>query len=1183
MTHPLTEALRERIMQLGRTGDPDAVVGEEAGAAAARLVAYAQSSGWTGEILHTLGWFHWYRSLILRDSSGPDFRAAIEFFRPLMDQIPDELPDPVRQYLLQGAHDPTPADVQEVLEEGLRRHNTASELLRTYQQNGDPALLDQAASLLHESVALLRRAGAAPEMVQITLVKLLLMRHRRGGEPQVMEEALALADGIVEGLTSAPQSRTAALLANLGASLVNAHPDSRDARLLSGGILALRHAHEAGPEARLAEEIRFRLTGALFIASAYSGDIAQAVEAATYVDRMVAEDGGDGGGAQRVRRMETCASFYRSLGIRALEPALLPSRTGLLRALVRELSNDDHRRTEHLTELGMCLRVQHRDTRDRAALAEAVDVLREVLAATEETDPDAPARMVSLSNALLAHVRSGEAGPLEEGVALARRALAIAPGEVITLSCLGNTLLEKYRLTYDIEAAEESARLNRAAADATPPDNPGRLTSLMNAALSFRAVGDAKGDAEAVDLAIDTLRMAERSVDAGHPSRAAVLVDLGEALITRGGLTGDLASLREGRELLESVTAELPDGHDEFIRARVRLVHAYRIHHEQTGEQESLDAALRISRSYVDRTDLGRVERSLLLAQTSLALAFMYKVTADRQLLSELLPMCRAAVEAADEGSPAHADALLNLGMGLVWIYEASLDKGALQEGIDVLEKASSYPPEWPTARSALSSQADARRLRISQSRHDMDTARRMSQEVPGLFDTKIEEYERELDAMVDTSRRALAAYPQGDPNRGVALCNLGLALDARAGFTGNADDIEEAASLLRQAVGREPGNHDERPLWMLHLAFVLQRLSEKRDAPELLTEAVELGRAAVTATRPAEPNHPRAQVALGSALMARQQLENGDGNGAGGPEGGGGDSAEAIACFLRAARAENFDVPNRITSARRSATAAVDDGDWETAAGSYEEAVALLPRLAGRQIGRSDREEALAEHLLLASDGAACALNLDDPLRALRILEGGRGILLGQAAEVRQDLARLHQDAPELAQRFEQLSQGLDDAPSGGDGHGLRMDEHRSRVRAWERVCAEIREQPGFGSFLKPPVPDVGELSQNGPVVVVNLSRYRSDALVLADGDVTVVPLATLELQPAMDRCFAFLKATGELHSRGLGAEARWEAGQVILQALEWLWEAVAEPVLRSLGLTGGADEREEGDERGE
>lgn len=113
----------------------------------------------------------------------------------------------------------------------------------------------------------------------------------------------------------------------------------------------------------------------------------------------------------------------------------------------------------------------------------------------------------------------------------------------------------------------------------------------------------------------------------------------------------------------------------------------------------------------------------------------------------------------------------------------------------------------------------------------------------------------------------------------------------------------------------------------------------------------------------------------------------------------------------------------------------------------------------------------------------------------------------------------------------------------------------------------AEIRTKQGFGSFARPP--STAELLQGaaaGPVVVINVSSYRSDALLLTRDGITSLPLPGLAMDTVIVQANAFHQA---LHStaRGRTSPERTAAQRQLNEILGWLWDAVAGPVLDALG----------------
>ena len=121
---------------------------------------------------------------------------------------------------------------------------------------------------------------------------------------------------------------------------------------------------------------------------------------------------------------------------------------------------------------------------------------------------------------------------------------------------------------------------------------------------------------------------------------------------------------------------------------------------------------------------------------------------------------------------------------------------------------------------------------------------------------------------------------------------------------------------------------------------------------------------------------------------------------------------------------------------------------------------------------------------------------------------ERGRAILHGQALDTRTDLTELRISHPASAHRFTQLRDALESAAddsaladlmaTAGSPAPARQDRHRVAAQFAE-LQDEIRRLPSFGSFLLPPEPEESvRHASRGPIVVFNVSRSRSDALIV-------------------------------------------------------------------------------------
>lgn len=157
--------------------------------------------------------------------------------------------------------------------------------------------------------------------------------------------------------------------------------------------------------------------------------------------------------------------------------------------------------------------------------------------------------------------------------------------------------------------------------------------------------------------------------------------------------------------------------------------------------------------------------------------------------------------------------------------------------------------------------------------------------------------------------------------------------------------------------------------------------------------------------------------------------------------------------------------------------------------------------------------------------------------------------------------------------------------------------DQRLALAREWDEVLAQVRDLPGFEDFLRPPsVEELLGAGIGGPVVVLNVSRWRSDALIVTTEGVRAIPLTKLTLDDAHHRlrrhlgALAALEAAaedrgaanvasaqspGDYARRHKAAQARraWEAAAAdsereLVETCGWLWDAAVAPVVAELRL---------------
>ncbi|SRR6266540_3851348 len=158
-------------------------------------------------------------------------------------------------------------------------------------------------------------------------------------------------------------------------------------------------------------------------------------------------------------------------------------------------------------------------------------------------------------------------------------------------------------------------------------------------------------------------------------------------------------------------------------------------------------------------------------------------------------------------------------------------------------------------------------------------------------------------------------------------------------------------------------------------------------------------------------------------------------------------------------------------------------------------------------------------------------------------------------------------------------------------------IDRRMALAREWDRLVDQVRELDGFEDFLLPPrLSTLLPAAAEGPVAIVNLSRWRCDALLVRADGVEVVELPDLTLESVVDRANGYLetlrrsdqavwrfylaqrrfddgdRGSDAVRQYGRAKKELVEADQArdrtLRDVLRWLWDEIAERVLTALGL---------------
>lgn len=890
--------------------------------------------------------------------------------------------------------------------------------------------------------------------------------------------------------------------------------------------------------------------------------------------------------------------------------------------------DDDPRLPNYLANASYVLLLRYQHEGSPQDLADAMLTGRRSVRAAPSGHPERSLGLVNLAGALLArYAREGAGEDLDLGVDLLREAVehtpADRPNRAAYAGDLGGALERRYHRDGDRADLDEAITVLREAALSTAagPMGSGTVQVNLGAALVLRyeltrGEGDDEGGGEGdLDESLPILRAALEAAPAGHALHVLCLTTLGHALVHRYELNGDPADVDEAIGLQRAAVAATSDGTAYRRRGLAGLTSALYHRIQYGGTREQLDEAVIVAREWlrsITADDPGHSRGVLVLVEL---LYTRFERDRDLSGLAEARELGRSVSSRyASEADPARR-VDYQVTMADVLSTEAVVSRSArdLGEAVALLRTALPHAPGPHDRLRILANLGHALHLRFTFTLSRAD-----------------------LDAAIDAKRTVVRELRPSHGQRSLILVNLGTSLFIRSSYTGSTEDGDAAIEAFEEAVGAAAPDHFVRHGALVMLTRALQRRFEETGHASDLDEAVAVGRRAVEAAPPGNAlDRSVCLLVSGLALLARYRHAAPDASGHAtsdasqrpAPGEADRDRDEALTLLRRALRevplgqagmdaiiltslgdaliacherggeqahldeavrvlAEAAQLPSALPMAQVGAAAEagrlVRETDPVRASDFYEAAVTLLPRMTPRQQYRSDQQWVLGKFAGLASDAAALALS-DTRLtperraaRAVRLLEAGRGVVLGQALDLRggeqDELAVLRRQHPDHAARFEELRDLLDrpedaiDTLMGTATGGGRGDRHQL-VAEFEAAVSGIRKLDGFGGFAQPPpVEELLAEAGEGAVVMLNVSAVRSDALVLTGAGVTAVPLPGLGADTVTRRTAVFQAAVHDATASPDGRRRR-QAQDELRDILRWLWDAAAEPVLRALG----------------
>ncbi|KAG8990863.1 hypothetical protein FRB94_013030 [Tulasnella sp. JGI-2019a] len=205
-----------------------------------------------------------------------------------------------------------------------------------------------------------------------------------------------------------------------------------------------------------------------------------------------------------------------------------------------------------------------------------------------------------------------------------------------------------------------------------------------------------------------------------------------------------------------------------------------------------------------------------------------------------------------------------------------------------------------------------------------------------------------------------------------------------------------------------------------------------------------------------------------------------------------------------------------------------------------------------------------------VTEDATAHAIKKGQLHKAVQIAERGRALLFTQLGNCWTPLDDLKVLNKGLADRFRSLSLELEDSSTLSfrdamiAGVGDQVTRRQKIADDLDQTVEEIRRLEGFKNFLRvTPFASLQRAAEGGPIILVNISRYHSDAIIILEAD---DPLSV----PLPDATHSFVEVL--VKSLITGAMSRPEYPKTdrgFVDILRTLWDIIVAPIVLKLETT--------------
>jgi len=656
------------------------------------------------------------------------------------------------------------------------------------------------------------------------------------------------------------------------------------------------------------------------------------------------------------------------------------------------------------------------------------------------------------------------------------------------------------------------------------------------------------GDLRDLDMAIIEVAQAIAQYPPGHPDRPDALRTWSVLYVSRFDRESDPLDLEVGIMLSEESIAAITPDHPERAGMLTSLSGMYLRNFDRTDNLDDLHLAITCGNKAVSTTTLDHSVRVSALTNLGSIHVRSFERTGNLDDLGLAIQYCEDAVAETPTDDSYRAGLLNNSGSAYFRSFTRTSNLDDLHLAIERTEMALAATPT------------------------DHHTRTSMLTNLGIMFSARFERTNNpeDLQRAITYSNEAMSATPLEHPNHIIILSSLGNRHLRRFEVTGNVDDLHLAINYGKQAVDKTPPDNPDRTSRLSNLCIMLVANFKRMENENVndLDLAIEHGNEIESATPLDHPDRANRLINIGYYLLLRYQNMGSED-----------DFNESIRVYTEAWQSGMSPPARRIIGARKSAALHASKRRWKEASSLLEGAIEMMPKVSLRSLKRDDQQYTIAKLSGLAADAFSMALQAErDASYALKLLELGRGIIMGYIIDCRSDLSDLKRTHPDVFDKFDSLRVEVDTPLAEPEGaHGIIDDQRRNRtlhrrkqaIGEMEETLISIRKLPGYEGFLLPPPPkDLMNMAVDGPIVIFNSTEFRSDAIIVTNSTIKELPLPKLAYLEAVHKIGGMDQTITKGTLRTYDTRNRQ-----MKELLLWLWNVAVEPVFAELQRDGVID----------